>query len=129
MDTAPEPAGWGASAGSGAGAESGRCRAPRRCRERALPLQRGGATSPSRNPGSTAGRLVLALFLEPVGLFLRLVHCAVRVLRRAVNGVEDERQRALVGEVVLGAGRDHDQIALRDVAGLAADLRLPGAAD
>ena len=82
---------------------------PGRSRETAAPSDdRGCGGAVAR---SARGRLVLALFLQPVGLFLGLVHRAVGVLRRAVDRVEDQGERPGVDEVVLVAGRDDDQVA------------------
>src|SRR5215217_8486989 len=93
----------------------------------------GGAPAGARpRPRTTSvggRRLVLAGLLQPVGLLLGLVHRAVGVLRRAVDGVEDQRVRAGVDEVVLLPGGDDDEVALRHVLLRPRDDRLPGAAD
>src|SRR6476661_7127857 len=84
---------------------------------------------PASPAGSARGRLVLSGRLEPVGLLLGGVHRARGVLRRAVDGVEDQRVRTGVEEVVLPAGGDDDEVALGHAALVARDDRFPGAAD
>src|SRR3712207_3309202 len=75
----------------------------------------GGVGGPAHPPPrrSLGRRLVLAGLLGRVGLLLGAVHRAVGVLRRAVDGVEDQGVRAGVDEVVLRAGGDDDEVALR----------------
>src|SRR3954453_15967292 len=80
-------------------------------------------------PSSRARRLVLAGLFQLVRLFLGLVHGTVGVLRRPVDRVEDQGVLAGVDEVVLPAGGHDGQVALRDLALLARDDGLTGAAD
>src|SRR4051812_4024954 len=68
------------------------------------PCPGGGHAGAWPLPASFRRRLVLAGLLGLVGLLPGLVHRAVGVLRRAVNGVEDQRVLAGVDEVVLPAG-------------------------
>src|SRR3954464_7134784 len=93
------------------------------------PCPGGGHAGAWPLPASFGRRLVLAGLLGRVGLLLGLVHRAVGVLRRAVDGVEDQRVLAGVHEVVLGAGGNDDQVALGDLLRVARDARLSGAAD
>src|SRR3954451_20307808 len=98
--------------------------ASRRSESAALTRRSVGAAAAS--PG---GRLVLAGLLRLVGLLLGVVHRAVRVLRRTVDRVEDQRVLAGVHEVVLRTCGHDDQVALRHLLGAARDAGLSGAAD
>src|SRR3954464_10847361 len=92
------------------------------------PCPGGGHAGAWPLPASFGRRLVLAGLLGLVGLLLGGVHRPVGVLRRAVDGVEDQRGLAGVLEVVLRARRDDDQVALRDLLRRAGDDGLTRAA-
>ena len=79
------------------------CGNPARAGPRRASARVGGPATVLGRAGSGGRRLVLAGLLGRVGLLLGLVHGAVGVLRRAVDGVEDQRVGAGVDEVVLGA--------------------------
>ena len=71
----------------------------------------------------------MAGLLRGVGVLLGGVDRVLRMLGRAVHGVQDQRVGARVAEVVHGPRRDGHQVALDDLSRLASHLCLADAAD